>query len=146
MKILVSACLLGYNCKYNGLNNLNEEVCNLEFELVPFCPEVSGGLLTPRIPAEINQDNVYNKNGLDVTKEYNLGARNALNLCLKEDIKYAILKEKSPSCGVNRIYDGTFTGKLIDGSGFTTRLLRKNKIKVFSETEIDLLLKEIRSN
>lgn len=143
--ILVSACLLGDNTKYNGLNNYNDKVIELAnyFNFIKICPEVFGGLSTPRVPAEIVNDKVLNKKGLDVTSNYNLGAQKALELAKKNNCKYAILKEKSPSCGVNKVYDGTFNGILIDSFGITTKLLIENNIKVYSENEIDKLLKDI---
>lgn len=145
MKILVSACLLGCNCKYNGKNNLNEEVRCLaeQFTLIPICPEEFGGLPTPRIPSEILGAKVINKVNEDVTLAFQKGAIKALTIAQKEGCQYAILKEKSPSCGVKQIYDGTFTGRLINGMGITTRLLEANKIKTFSELDITTFLKEV---
>ncbi len=141
--ILVSACLLGENCKYNGKNNLNAKVVELKkkFSIIPVCPEVMGGLPTPRVPSEIQGDRVINKEGKDVTEEYNRGALLALELAKKHNCKIAILKEKSPSCGSKFIYDGTFTGAKILDSGVTTKLLRLNGILVYSEDEIDKLIK-----
>ena len=146
MKILVSACLLGENCKYNGKNNFNSLVAELanSFEIIPICPEVFGGLTTPRLPSEINGEFVINEAGVDVTYEFNKGANLALQIALKENIKYAILKEKSPSCGVNKIYDGNFNGTLLTGKGITCQLLEKNGIKCYNENEIDLLLVDIK--
>lgn len=146
MKILVSACLLGENCKYNGKNNFNSLVAELanSFEIIPICPEVFGGLTTPRLPSEINGEFVINEAGVDVTYEFNKGANLALQIALKENIKYAILKEKSPSCGVNKIYDGNFNGTLLAGKGITCQLLEQNGIKCFSENEIDLLLADLK--
>ncbi len=134
VKILVSACLLGENCKYNGKNNLTN--LNLDkYEVVPFCPEVSGGLSIPRTPCEIIKNKVISKEGIDCTKEFNLGASLCLDICQKNNITKAILKEKSPSCGVNYIYDGTFSNNLIEGCGVTTKLLLENNIEVFNEIE-----------
>lgn len=146
MKILVSACLLGENCKYNGKNNFNSLVAELanSFEIIPICPEVFGGLTTPRLPSEINGEFVINEAGVDVTYEFNKGANLALQIALKENIKYAILKEKSPSCGVNKIYDGNFNGTLLTGKGITCQLLEKNGIKCYNENEIDLLLADLK--
>ncbi len=146
MKILVSACLLGENCKYNGKNNFNSLVAELanSFEIIPICPEVFGGLTTPRLPSEINGEFVINEAGVDVTYEFNKGANLALQIALKENIKYAILKEKSPSCGVNKIYDGNFNGTLLTGKGITCQLLEKNGIKCYNENEIDLLLVDLK--
>ncbi|MFI3330017.1 MAG: DUF523 domain-containing protein [bacterium] len=136
VKILVSSCLLGDNCKYNGGNNY----CDIEsklsnYEIIKFCPEVSGGLSIPRTPAEIVNDKVITSSGDDVTNEFTLGAIRCLELCKKHNIKKAILKEKSPSCGVNSIYDGTFSNTLIDGLGITTKLLKENGIEVISDIE-----------
>ena len=146
MKILVSACLLGENCKYNGKNNFNSLIAKLtnSFVIIPICPEVLGGLTTPRLPSEINNEFVINEAGVDVTYEFNKGAKLALQTALKENIKYAILKEKSPSCGVNKIYDGNFNGTLLAGKGITCQLLEQNGIKCFSENEIDLLLADLK--
>ncbi len=141
VKILVSSCLLGDNCKYNGKNNY----CNIEsklknYEIIKFCPEVEGGLSIPRTPAEIINNKVITAHNNDVTNEFNLGAQKCLDLCKKHNITKAILKEKSPSCGVNFIYDGTFNNKLIEGCGVTTKLLQDNGIVVISE--IDFLKEE----
>lgn len=145
MKVLVSACLLGHNTKYNGKNNLNEKLINLKdkLEFVLMCPEVEGGLSIPRTPAEIKDNKVINKDNIDVTNNYLKGANLALKKALKDNIKVAIVKEKSPSCGKNFIYDGTFTNTLIKGQGVTTSLLVENGIKVFNENEIESFLEYI---
>ncbi|MFI3252513.1 MAG: DUF523 domain-containing protein [bacterium] len=136
-KVLVSACLLGVNCKYNGSNNLCDVKSKLVgYEIIQFCPEVSGGLSIPRVSCEILNNKVINKNNEDKTFEFNKGANLALELCKKHNIKLAVLKEKSPSCGVTKIYDGTFSGNLIDGSGVTTSLLKENGIEVINEIDI----------
>lgn len=141
MNILVSACLLGVNCKYDGKNNLREEVKDLmaSHTLVPFCSEVYGGMPTPRIPSERRGDKVINAEGQDVTEYFNKGAEEALRLAKDFDCKYAILKAKSPSCGCGRIYDGSFTGTLTDGDGVTAELLKQNGITVFTENELSLI-------
>ena len=141
-KILISACLVGDKVKYDGHSNYNEKVKLLleKYELVPFCPEVEGGLTTPRKPSERVKDRVKMEGGKDVTKNFQNGAELALNICLYLGIKIAILKENSPSCGVNKIYDGSFSQKLIDGQGVTAELLKRKGIKVISENEIDTLL------
>lgn len=137
-KILVSACLLGLNCKYDGENNRNEKV--LEYikdkEVIPVCPEIFGGLQTPRIPSEIVGDKVLNREKIDVTKEYQKGAEETLYLAKLFNVKKALLKESSPSCGSNTIYDGTFTGNKINGIGITAKLLKENGIEVISENEV----------
>ena len=141
-KILISACLVGDNCKYDGGNNLNPHIEKLleKYDLIPFCPEEQGGLLTPRNPSEQRGDRVVMDNGNDVTDEFNYGAKKALMLCLYLKINIAILKERSPSCGTHQIYDGTFSGSKIDGMGVTAKLLKENGIKVYSEDEIDKFL------
>ena len=143
-KILISACLVGDNVKYDGRNNYNEKVKLLleKYELVPFCPEVEGGLSIPRRPSEQIKDRVKMDNGRDVTKQFEKGAELALNICLYLGIKIAILKENSPSCGSHQIYDGTFSGKLKNGQGVTAELLTRKGIRVISEHEIDSLLEE----
>lgn len=133
-KVLISACLLGVNCKYDGNNNYDEELYNKikDYELIPVCPEVWGGLTTPRYPSEIKDNKVINTKGEDVTKNFEKGAQETLELAKKLGVKKAILKAKSPSCGNGKIYDGTFTGTLIDGDGITTRLLKENGIEVIT--------------
>ena len=141
-KILISACLIGDNVKYNGGNNLTPKLDALleKYELIPFCPEVEGGLSTPRSPAERVGNNVINQDGEDVTDAYMKGAELAFNICLFLKIKKVILKEKSPSCGSKIIYDGTFSHKEIPGMGVTAEYLKKKGIEVYSEDDIDSLL------
>ena len=141
-KILISACLVGDNCKYNGGNNLNPQLEALleKYELIPFCPEVEGGLTTPRNPSEIKGSRVVMDNDKDVTREFEWGARKALMLCLYLKIKIAVLKEYSPSCGTHQVHDGSFSNKLVDGMGVTAKLLKENGIKVYSEEQISELL------
>lgn len=141
-KILISACLVGENCKYSGGNNLSPKIEALleKYDLIPFCPEEQGGLPTPRNPSEQKGNEVYMDNGKDVTEQFEDGAKKALMLCLYLKINIAILKERSPSCGVHQIYDGSFTGKVIPGMGVTAKLLKENGIKVYTEDEIDKLL------
>lgn len=133
--ILVSACLLGINCKYNGKNNRNEKVLKLteKHTLIPVCPEQLGGLTTPREPSERCGDKVVSKSGGDVTENYRKGAEEALHLAEIFGCKKAILKEKSPSCGFDMIYDGTFSGTLVGGNGVTAQLLCENGIEVVGE-------------
>lgn len=140
--ILVSSCLLGKNTKYNGSNNYIStiELLKMKYNIIEVCPEVLGGLLIPRSPAEIINNKVINKDGIDVTSNYIKGANKALNLALKYNCKIAVLKEKSPSCGVFKIYDGSFSKILIDGMGITTKLLKEKGIKVYSEFELEQLL------
>ncbi|MBQ4092508.1 MAG: DUF523 domain-containing protein [Firmicutes bacterium] len=136
--ILVSACLMGENCKYSGSNNRNEDVISFleDKEYLCVCPEVFGGLKTPRPPAEIIGDRVVDQTGKDVTKEFHLGAEKTLSLAKEHDIDFCILKANSPSCGFGAIYDGTFSGKKINGNGVTVDLLLKNGFKVVSEKNI----------
>ncbi len=136
--ILVSACLLGINCKYNGKNNANKKIIRLSERetLIPVCPEQLGGLPTPRIPSEIRGGRVINKEGLDVTDYLERGAKEALAIARIFGISEAILKQRSPSCGSGQIYDGTFSGIVTAGDGITAALLKKNGIKVTSEEEI----------
>lgn len=141
-RILISACLVGDNCRYDGKNNLSPKIAALleKYELVPFCPECEGGLKTPRTPSERQGEKVITKDGRNVTKQYERGAELAWNICFYLKIKVAILKENSPSCGVHKIHDGSFSGKLIEGVGTTTELLKEKGINVISEDEIDTLL------
>lgn len=141
-KIIVSSCLLGYNTKYNGKNNYNEkiELIKEKYNVYPVCPEVLGGLSTPRDPSEIKDGKVLSSKGLDVTDNFNKGANLVLELVKKEGIKKAILKESSPSCGKSHIYDGTFSKSLISGQGVTVSLLNQLDVEIFNENEIDLLL------
>lgn len=141
-KILVSACLLGEACRYDGQSREYPGIETLRecFKLIPFCPEVAGGLTTPRIPAERTQNGVFTRDGRDVTQEYRLGAEAALTLANNEGITLAVLKSLSPSCGKGRIYDGTFTRTIIAGQGIAAQLLIDNGIEVFTEEEVPLLL------
>lgn len=139
MKIMVSACLLGQNCKYNGGNNYSEKVAQYikGHEVILVCPEVAGGLPTPRIPCEIVGGVVTNKNGESKDREFRAGARLSLQKALDEKVDLVILQSRSPSCGVKQIYDGSFTGKLIDGQGVFTELLIQNGIKVLDAEDIE---------
>ncbi len=140
-KILISACLLGQNVKYDGSNNsiLNNSFIKKLYDLdmlVPFCPEVEGGLPTPRIPVEIIDNKAINQDGEDKTYFFQKGAKKTLKLCKQNKIKYAIMKSRSPSCGSNQIYDGTFSHTLIEGDGICAKLLKDNGINVFTEESI----------
>lgn len=144
--ILVSACLVGLDCKYDGGNNFNEEILKLvkEKKALPICPEQLGGLKTPRNPAEKIDDKVFTNDGVDVTKEYNKGALETLKLAKELNIKKAILKARSPSCGCGIIYDGTFTHTKTKGNGITADLLIKNGIEVITEEELtESIIKEL---
>ena len=141
---LVSACLCGVNCKYNGKNNLNKDCLNLleNNEAVLICPEQLGGLSTPRQPSEIQnremgneEEKVVTKSGIDVTDNFIKGAEEALEIAKKSNISKAILKEGSPSCGCNFVYDGSFSGNKVKGEGITCRTLRNAGIHVMSDEE-----------
>lgn len=138
MNILVSACLLGVECRYDGTGYFYEEMKNLKekHNLIPVCPEIYGGLPTPREPAEIQGSRIITKAGQDVTAEYHKGAREIVKLARFYHCTHAILKERSPSCGFGTIYDGTFTGKLIEGNGVLAELLHKEGIQIIGESEI----------
>lgn len=141
-KILISACLVGDKTRYDGKSNYNPKIRDLlyKYELVPFCPEVEGGLKIPRNVSEIKEEKVFDINGKEVTKYFVRGAEAALNICKYLQIKVAVLKENSPSCGTHNIYDGNFQNKKIRGKGITAKLLENNGVKVISEEEIDSLL------
>ncbi len=136
--ILVSSCLIGKQCRYDGDDNYNQEVINYigDRPFIDVCPEQLGGLSTPREPAEICNGNVLTINGIDVTSEFELGANIALNMALVNNCTEAIMKAKSPSCGVKKIYDGTHSGTLIDGDGITVQLLKLAGINVISEKDL----------
>lgn len=142
MKILISACLLGIPCRYDGASKAKpwaEELAR-RHELVPVCPEQLGGLPTPRDPSERREGRVVMNTGADVTEQYRRGAEAALRLCRMLGCEAAILKERSPSCGHGTIYDGTFTGTLTDGDGVTAELLLRNGIPVYGESQAAELL------
>ena len=140
--LLISACLLGIRCRYDGRSVKAVDVSALreKYNLIPVCPEIYGGLPTPRTPSERQGDKTVMKDGRDVTENYLLGAKAAYDLCLELGCKKALLKEKSPSCGKGKIYDGSFTGTLTDGSGVTAEYLMARGIEVYGESEIDKLI------
>ncbi|MCL2270860.1 MAG: DUF523 domain-containing protein [Treponema sp.] len=131
---IVSACLAGINCNYKGTNKRNQKAVKLvkKGRAIMVCPEQLGGLSTPRTSAEIKNDRVFTKDGVDVTEALLRGANEVLSICKKFNCKKAILKANSPSCGCGKIYDGSFNGTLIDGDGITAALLKKHGIKVKS--------------
>lgn len=131
----MSSCLLGKAVRYDGKSQFHEAVERLKnhYELIPFCPEVAGGLLIPRAPAEIINNKVINAMGQDVTAEYIKGAKGALDLCLRQGLTKAVLKSRSPSCGVGRIYDGSFSGTLIEGNGVAAKCLLDHGIMIYNE-------------
>lgn len=135
---LVSACLLGIDCKYSGGNNRCPRVLALmeRARLIPVCPEQMGGLPTPRPAAECQGEHVVNREGRDVTREFQQGAEAALTLSRLFHCNGAILKARSPSCGVGEIYDGTFTGTVVPGEGVTARLLRKTGLPLYTEDSL----------
>jgi uncharacterized protein YbbK (DUF523 family) len=170
-RILISGCFLGQKVRYNGEikslidtdvssneahNRIEKQLFiwkklflwQQEGRLFSICPEVIGGLSVPRHPAEINQTTgkVLTINQVDVTEAFNIGAQHALDLCKKYDIKYALLKEFSPSCGSTAVYDGHFQSKKISGQGVTSKLLIENGIQVYSELSFDLLVRAISIN
>ena len=139
MKILVSACLLGVRCRYDGKSKPHPAVERLmeQHTLIPVCGEILGGLPTPRVSAERQGARVVTADGRDVTAAYRRGAEEVLRLAERYGCKAAILKERSPSCGSGRIYDGTFTGTLTDGWGVTAELLLDHGICVIGESEAE---------
>ena len=142
MKILVSACLLGCRCRYDGGSKPHPDVVSMaeRHELVPVCPEQLGGLATPRPPAERVGERVLTAAGGDVTEQYRRGAEEALRLCRIMGCQAAVLKERSPSCGSGEIYDGTFSGALTEGDGVTAATLRAVGIPVYGESAAEKLL------
>ena len=128
MKIMVSACLAGENCKYNGGNNRHEKILKLmsENEVILVCPEMMGGLSTPREPCEIRDGVVMARDGRNVDAEFRAGAAKCLEIARREQPDLIVLQPRSPSCGVKQRYDGTFTGTLVEGSGVTAQLLMEN--------------------
>lgn len=140
--LLISACLLGEDCKYSGGNNYcpGVEALRRRYELYPVCPERDGGLPTPRPPAERQGDRVVNCQGLDVTAQYRRGAAIALETARSHGCTAALLKERSPSCGCGGIYDGTFSHTLVPGMGVAAQLLEENGIKVLGESQLEALL------
>jgi len=138
MAILVSACLLGIKCRYDGKSKAYPAVLELlkNETLIPVCPEQLGGRPTPRIPVEIKNGRVVEENGCDRTEEFVHGAEEALRIAKMYDCKKAILKAKSPSCGFGKIYDGTFSKTLTDGNGISAQLLYDNGIEIINEDEI----------
>ncbi len=139
--ILISACLLGLSCRYDGCGKDYAGIGSLHglCAMIPVCPEQLGGLATPRIPAERRGDRVVTAAGTDVTEQYERGAEQALRLAGQFGCRMALLKEKSPSCGCGRIYDGTFSRTLTEGNGVTAQLLLEHGIQVFGENQLDRL-------
>ena len=138
MKIVVSACLLGENCKYNGGNNRSERVLRYieGHEVIPVCPEVLGGLPCPRKPVEWQGCRVVTRDGEECTAQFQLGVQRALEIIGDRQIDLAILQSRSPSCGVKQIYDGTFTGTRVDGQGLMARALRERGIPLMDAEDV----------
>ena len=150
IKVLISACLLGDNVKYSGGNNLTLELVTLlekyNVKIVKICPECFAGLPIPRVPSEIRGDKVFSKDGWDITEEFLSGAEKTYQIAKRKRVDFAILKERSPSCGSSYIYDGSFSGKVIEGQGLTAKKLSKENIIIFSEEnleEIEKYLEEL---
>jgi len=139
MAILVSACLMGKNCKYNGGNNRNFEVIKFlkDKDIIEICPEILAGLEIPRPCAEIVNDKIMTETGENVTSQYKNAVKAALDIIKNKNIESAILQSRSPTCGVNRIYDGTFNGKLIKGSGLFARALIAKSVKVIDAEDLN---------
>ena len=142
MNILISACLLGCACRYDGASKPHPDVQKLmeKHTLIPICPEIYGGLPTPRPPSEIVGERVINSEGKDVTAEYMRGAKEALRMAEQFGCTAAVLKAKSPSCGIGKIYDGNFSRTLTNGDGITVALLKKHGLKLYTADEIEALL------
>lgn len=140
--VLISACLLGVSCRYNGSCGNPDEIQELMdyAHLVPVCPEILGGLPTPRPPAERIGEKVITCEGGDVTMQYLRGAQESLKLARLYGAQYALMKERSPSCGSGEIYDGTFTHTRVPGDGTASALLKENGIAVFGEGHIHELI------
>ena len=138
MKIIVSACLLGENCKYNGGNNRCQKVIDFvkDHEVIQVCPEQMGGLSTPRLPAEIYNEKVMNTEGVSVDTEFRKGAKAALKITLEEGATLAVLQPRSPSCGCKQVYDGTFSKTLIPGKGVFAQLLADHGIKLMEPEDL----------
>lgn len=143
-RVLVSLCLLGAACRYDGRDNgVDLTALEARCELVPVCPEQLGGLPTPRPPAERRGDQVVTRDGRDVTAGFERGAAQAALLAERFGARYALLKARSPSCGVGGIYDGSFSGQTVPGMGVTAEALRRRGIRLYDERHIDDLLKEL---
>ena len=139
MKILVSACLLGENCKYNGGNNYNPAVAEFikDKEVLPICPEMMAGMGCPRTPIEIVNGVLMDRNGNNVDAAMRKAVAQAMELIGQEDIQCAILQSRSPTCGVNQIYDGSFSGKLVPGSGVLAQALKNAGYRVMDAEDME---------
>lgn len=140
--LIVSACLLGTACRYDGASKPADRIITLKdkYNLIPVCPEILGGLPTPRTPCEVKNGCVFSRDGFDRTAQYLKGANEVLRLARFFGCEAALLKERSPACGSGKIYDGSFSGTLTDGDGICAALLKKHGITVYGESRIDELL------
>ena len=152
MKIMVSACLTGENCKYNGGNNRNGKILRLfeESDVIKVCPEQMGGLPTPRVPSEVKDGVVTAKDGRIVDAQFRSGAAKCLEIAVRKKPDLIVLQSRSPSCGVKQRYDGTFTGTLIGGAGVTAQLLMENGFRCIDvedlvEVHDDILIRKLRA-
>ena len=145
-KVLISACLLGKNCRFNGGHSYIPELEDMDVEWIPICPEEAGNLGTPRPAAEMQgsaesilkgDGSVVDNNGMDVTEKFIQGAEESLKTGINSGAEFAILKSRSPSCGVGKIYDGSFTNSIIDGDGIFAHLCRKSGINCISSDDFD---------
>lgn len=144
VNLLISSCLLSNKVRWDGkiLNIPEINILSEYFNLIPICPEVDSGLSIPRLPSEIKDNKVINSNNEDVTSYFIKGSEIAFNIVKKHNIKYALLKDKSPSCGSSLIYDGSFKGITKIGEGFTTKKLKELDIKIYNEDQIDQLIQD----
>ena len=142
MKVLVSACLLGENCKYNGGNNYNSAVAEFakDKEVLAVCPEIMAGMGCPRTPIEIVDGVLTDRNGNNVDAAMREAIEKAMEIIRKEEIQCAVLQSRSPTCGVNQVYDGSFSGKLIDGSGLFAQALKDAGYQVIDAEDIEMYL------
>ena len=145
-RVLVSACLLGVSCRYDGVGKALPGIEGLlaRCEAIPVCPEQLGGLPTPRVPSERRDSRVVNREGADVTEAFRRGAAQALEIARLYGARFAVLKARSPSCGSREIYDGSFTGRTVPGEGITAQTLREAGIAVFDETRLDVLYETLK--
>ncbi len=144
MRILVSACLMGVGCRYDGKSNQLPQLEQLmkQHTCIPVCPEIFGGLPTPRVPAERQSSKIMTQDGQDVTQQFVRGTAEVLRLADLYHCKAALLKERSPSCGSGQIYDGTFTKTLTEGDGLTAEMLKRKGIAVYGESQIGELVND----
>lgn len=148
LSVLMSACLCGVPCRYDGKENecaAFSTLLRMGVNIVPVCPEVSGGLPTPRTPSERKGDRVITKSDEDVSEAFQKGAEEAVRLYFEKGCCFAVLKERSPSCGVGKIYDGSFSGRTCDGNGVTAEALLSRGIRIFGESETDGIIEFAKS-